>query len=167
MVTKRKTKTTAKKKATAKKTAVKKATKKRPVGRPRHFDDPKEMERLIDAYFDNCPDKHIMTLECGTEIAIDRPTITGLALYLGFCDRHSMYAYEENEKFSHTIKKARSRMALHYEKHLLSKHTSGAIFALKNFGWSDRQEIVAEVTTNEVISDEALAEKLKNLGYKK
>ena len=51
-----------------------------------------------------------------------------------------MYDYEENPEFSNTIKKARTFMEREYEK-LLHTNPTWAIFALKNFWWTDRQEV--------------------------
>jgi hypothetical protein len=74
-------------------------------------------------------------------------TICGLVLHLGFCDRASFYNYEKYGEFSYTIKKARVRIEEYYEKKMLElRNPAGAIFALKNFGWVDRQEI--EQTTH-------------------
>lgn len=68
-------------------------------------------------------------------------TITGLAYYLGFASRQSFYDYENDERYSYTIKRARLFMESVYEGQLLKGNVAGAIFALKNFGWSDKQEI--------------------------
>lgn len=75
------------------------------------------------------------------EIQVAVPTITGLCLYLGFESRQSFYDYEKRETFSYTIKKARLLIETEYEEMLQAGNTAGAIFALKNFGWTDRQEI--------------------------
>ena len=85
------------------------------------------------------------------------PTITGLALFLGFESRQSVYDYEKNGLFSYTIKEARLRVENGYEKALLSRNSTGAIFALKNFGWSDKQEVTnTNVNMNvEVTKEEA------------
>lgn len=69
------------------------------------------------------------------------PSITGLALYLGFESRQSIYDYEKKGEFSYTMKRSRLQVEAAYEQALLSKYSTGAIFALKNFGWSDKQEI--------------------------
>lgn len=69
------------------------------------------------------------------------PTITGLAYYLGFNSRQSFYDYEKDGDFSYTIKRARLRIENEYEKALHHQSPTGAIFALKNFGWTDKQEI--------------------------
>ena len=74
-------------------------------------------------------------------VEIPVPTITGLALYCGFSDRVSFYDYEKREEFSYTIKKARATMEQHYEELIQGSTPTGAIFALKNFGWIDTQKI--------------------------
>ena len=73
------------------------------AGQPAKYKSAEELEDKIKEYFDS--------LEKETDI-----TITGLVLYLGFCDRSSFYDYEKREEFSYTIKKARSRIENSYEK---------------------------------------------------
>lgn len=68
-------------------------------------------------------------------------TITGLALYLGFESRQSIYDYEKNGRFSYTVKRARLRIEQEYEKKLHGANPTGPIFALKNFGWRDQQQM--------------------------
>jgi hypothetical protein len=103
-------------------------------GRPRVFESPEEMVDFIDSYFKTKHEK------------LENPTVSGLALYLGFESRQSFYDYEKDPVFSYTIKKARLRMEEWYESNLLTRNATGAIFALKNFGWTDKQEI--DHTTN-------------------
>jgi hypothetical protein len=70
------------------------------------------------------------------------PTVSGLALYLGFADRQSLYDYKKQEAHSCTIKKAITRMEQFAEEQLFAGKTpTGAIFWLKNHRWSDKQEI--------------------------
>jgi hypothetical protein len=79
-------------------------------------------------------------------------SMTGLALYLGFADRQSLHDYEKREPFSFTIKQARTRVEKFYEEQLtVSRNPSGSIFALKNFGWSDRQEVEHSGTIDNII----------------
>lgn len=66
-----------------------------------------------------------------------RPTICGLVLYCGFCDRNSFYDLEKQEEFSGTVKKARLAIQAVYERNLHRNNAAGSIFALKNFGWRD------------------------------
>lgn len=101
-------------------------------GRPRIIETPEEMEERVEAYFDFVKAKK------------EPPTITGLALFLGFASRQSFYDYEtKKEGFAYTIKRARSRIEECYEKALHSRNPIGAIFALKNFGWTDKTEVTA------------------------
>ena len=80
--------------------------------------------KAIDLYFENNHEK---------------PTLSGLAYELGFASRQSMYDYEKNKKHSYTIKRARLKIESHYEQRLNTQYSTGAIFALKNFGWRDTQ----------------------------
>lgn len=125
-------------------------------GRPRKFSDVEKMQQKIDEYFNNCPDFVIITgfdKNNGEFVEYKKytPTMTGLALYLGFVSRQSMLDYEEKPDFSCTIKKARLRIEHEYEKQLYMDKCTGAIFALKNFGWKDKveNEITATESTKE------------------
>lgn len=69
------------------------------------------------------------------------PTWSGLALHLGFASRQSLWEYGKRDGFALPVKKALSRIESYYESNLLSRNAPGAIFALKNLNWSDRQEI--------------------------
>jgi len=113
-----------------------------PVGRPPKYNTPEELQTKIDEYFDNgCTVEDVHLKNSDTVLQVKRPTISGLVLYAGFCDRQSFYAYEKKEAFSYTIKRARDRIAQHYEELLQKGLGAGAIFALKNFGWIDKVDI--------------------------
>lgn len=100
-----------------------------------------ELQCKIDQYFNDGFRKRHIVLKDGTEIDVPCITISDLVIYLGFSDRHSFYAYEQKEEFSHTIKRARAFIEREYEECLKGQSPAGAIFALKNFGWTDRQEL--------------------------
>jgi hypothetical protein len=95
------------------------------AGRPRKYKTANQLQKAVDEYWDNL---------------VGPPTVTGLALALGFADRRSFYDYEQNGEFSYTIKRARTQVENFAEQRLYSSQPAGAIFALKNFGWSDKQE---------------------------
>lgn len=97
-------------------------------GRPPHFENAEELKKEVDNYFESID-------------GIEHPTVTGLALFLGFESRQSVYDYEKNGEFSYIIKRARLMVENGYEKDLRSEKPTGAIFALKNMGWTDKQEI--------------------------
>lgn len=99
------------------------------MARPRAIETPEEFDRLVDDYVAQCA-------------ADEEPlTITGLSLALGFADKSTLYDYGEYEGFSHSVKRARAIVENAYEKRLSGNAATGAIFALKNFGWRDRQEL--------------------------
>lgn len=108
------------------------------------YGTPEEMQRKIEQYIKNCPDTRTMFFKLKDEV-IERempcPTITGLAVHLGFESRQSFYDYEDKPKFTYTIKKARAFIEREYEQLLQMGNASGAIFALKNFGWTDKSDI--------------------------
>lgn len=68
-------------------------------------------------------------------------TISGLCLHCGFSSRQSFYDYEKKADFSYTIKRARLSIETIYESRLHGNSPTGAIFALKNFGWIDKSEV--------------------------
>lgn len=112
-------------------------------GRPPVFQTLEELETKIEEYF-NDPDHDYR--EIGETIWQKKPiTITGLALYLGFVSRQSLYDYEKIEEYSCAIKKARLRVEQEYEAKLSRNNPTGSIFALKNMGWKDTSEIKHQV----------------------
>ena len=72
-------------------------------------------------------------------------TVTGLALYLGYTSRQALLDNEKRDdqpqELVDAIKRAKLRVQLAYEERLHGNNPTGAIFALKNFGWKDRQDI--------------------------
>lgn len=139
------------KKKASKKPANKPEGEKNPVGRPPTYKTPEELQAKIDEYFKKCPDTQDVWKD-GEKVEVPVITISGLVLFLGFCDRASFYDYEKKKEFSHTIKRARTFIELEYEKALRTGHVTGAIFALKNFGWKDRTEIDSNVNFNKMPS---------------
>lgn len=97
-----------------------------PVGRPPLYDNPEEFERKCEEYFLDTTQQH---------------TWTGLAIHLGFESRQSLEDYKQKPEFAYSIKKSLLRIENTYEKAIFSKNPAGPIFALKNFGWRDKQEI--------------------------
>ena len=108
------------------------------IGRPPLYSTSEKLQTKIDEYFKTgCTVDEVWIKGSETPLQVKRPTISGLVLYAGFCDRTSFYDYEKHEEFSYTIKKARAKIAQHYEELLQKGLGAGAIFALKNFGWVD------------------------------
>jgi DNA-packaging protein gp3 len=97
-------------------------------GRPIKYETPELMEQAIGLYLQTC------------EAEKRKPTITRLALALGFESRQSFYDYEQKEEFSYIIKRARLEVEAGYEDGLRESNCTGSIFALKNMGWKDKTE---------------------------
>ena len=116
-------------------------------GRPPIFNTPEEMQEKIYNYFQSEASKKVIVTKDWSRLQVPHPTITWLALYIGFADRSSFYNYEEKEEFSYTIKRARSFIENEYEK-MLASNPTWAIFALKNFWWKDTQTFEGEMTNN-------------------
>jgi len=128
-------------------------------GRPPKFKTVEEMQAKIEEY---------LTVKCKDEIITDEttkqpvydlkghlvikynpPTISGLALFLGFQDRSSIYDYiKKDSEFSYTIKRAIALIEDYAEKQLFIGNSTGAIFWLKNRGWVDKTEVDNNITGN-------------------
>lgn len=108
------------------------------VGRPLKFKSVEELEKKINAYFEDKKNKPY--------------TITDLAVWLD-CDRQTLLNYQEKEEFFGTIKKAKTRIEASIEKGALSGlyNPTFSIFNMKNnFGWKDKQEIKSEIKTPKI-----------------
>lgn len=104
-------------------------------GRPLIFKSPEELETKIQAYFDMCEEKN-------------KPlTYAGLAFGLGI-DRQTLYNYAERDKFFDSIKKARDRVTAYIEEWAMEKGNAGTIFLMKNYGYTDRQEVDTTIKGN-------------------
>jgi len=98
-------------------------------GRPRKIGSPEEFDRLVDEYMADRTER-------------EKPiTLTGALLHLGLYARKSLDDYEGYEGFSLPVKRLRALVGQSYEERLHGNSPTGAIFALKNMGWSDKQEL--------------------------
>lgn len=94
---------------------------------PAYYTNKEELQKEIDRYFENTPNDEI--------------AITGLALFLWFTSRQALINYQDKDEYFDTIKKAKLRVELAYEKRLITRGNGWDVFALKNFDWTDKQEI--------------------------
>ena len=83
---------------------------------------------------------------------------------IGFASRQSLYDYGKREGVSYPVKRARLLVEAEYERRLSGNNVAGAIFALKNHGWSDKHELrhsgdeggpVEMVVTRRIVDDGA------------
>lgn len=114
------------------------------VGAPPFYKTAEELQEKIAEFINNPPTRYVN--RDGEKVEVPVLTISGLCYFLGFADRRSFYDYELKPEFTHTIKRARLFIECEYEKLLHSNNVTGAIFALKNFGWRDSSNV--DVTTN-------------------
>jgi hypothetical protein len=101
-------------------------------GRPLKFDSPQELEAKAQEYFASFNEGGV---NHGRPI-----TITGLALALD-TSRETLCNYENRDEFFDTIKRIKLRVEMFAEERLFASSATGAIFALKNFGWKDSQDV--------------------------
>lgn len=127
------------------------------VGRPRKYDDPKEMAEDISSYFSKCERD-------------EKPkTVAGLASALDMT-RKTLNEYQKLDEFCNTIEKAKQVIESDInEKGLQGEYVASmAKFNLKNnFNWEDKQRKELSGPDGEPIKtesqkDDKLAEKLEN-----
>ncbi len=94
------------------------------TGQPPAFKSPAEMEAKCFDYFKYCIEEE------------EKPTITGLTLYVGFCSRSSWDDYKKKKEYSYIVKRSNLTVQNSYEK----SGSTFDIFALKNMGWKDKSE---------------------------
>lgn len=123
------------------------------TGRPLTYATPEDMQNAIDAYFDDCKGKlaHdsegqpiVTKLGYLYEIPPKPPTVTGLALALGFNSRTSLLNYQDKKEFMNTVTRAKAKVEEYAESRLFDKDgANGAKFSLANNfrNWSEKQEI--------------------------
>lgn len=122
------------------------------AGRPPKFNTTEEMQRVIDLYFLACKvhqtgDTDLLKALSDEDLAlvdgIDDiyPTVTGLGLALDM-SRKTLVQYENSDKFSNTVKRAKQRVENAIEQRLFYNNATGSIFNLKNnFDWKDQQDV--------------------------
>jgi hypothetical protein len=96
------------------------------TGRPPLWESPDEIENIINEYFENTSEDEI--------------TLSGLCIALK-TNKQTISNYQDKPEFKHILEMAKLKIENAYEKSLRKHGRSGDIFALKNFGWTDRQEI--------------------------
>lgn len=111
------------------------------------------MQEAIDAYFNHCEGRPL-TDESGEPVlnkngspvivGAHPPTVTGLALWLGFRTRQSLLNYQHrSDKFNDILTVAKSRCEEYAERRLFDRDgVNGAKFSLANNfkGWSEKPE---------------------------
>lgn len=108
-------------------------------GRPLAIPTPEEFEKRAQKYFAEC--KKNKAPKC----------ITGLAVACGTW-RTMLYEYMKRPAFTDPIKKALAECEQEAEIiALTARNPAGAIFVLKNYGWTDKSEVEHKGQANAVI----------------
>jgi hypothetical protein len=120
---------------------------------PPSFTDQHHLALRIDAYFNFIEGEYHLESKAGketkdqaapTQKIWDRDpepaTFAGLALFLGFNSIRAFDEYMANGDYAEVLKWAHLRIEALYEKKLHAQSAAGAIFALKNLSWNERNE---------------------------
>lgn len=128
-------------------------TTKKTVGRPPKYKSKEEIEEKINEYFEECKgevlkddDGNVVFNKFSQPVIVDShpPTVTGLALALGFASRQALLNYQGKKEFNDTITRAKTKVEQYAEERLFDKDGSnGAKFSLANNfeGWNAKQDI--------------------------
>ena len=119
-------------------------------GRPKKYTKAEEMQKKIDAYFEDCEEREAVY------------TVEGLAYWLDM-DRQSILNYSKEKEFFGTIKKAKAKI-LRQLQELAAKggyNATMAIFNLKNnYGFKDKTE--TENTHKHILSEDDMYSDIAN-----
>lgn len=142
-------------------------------GRPPKYKKSSEMQVKIDEYFKKC-EGVILKNEQGYPVTNKKglvylekprpPTITGLALALGFTSRQALLNYQFKKEFFDTVTRAKARVELYNEEALYTKEgCNGAKFNLSNNfdGWAEKSEVETKGANCGVILLPSVGEGLK------
>ena len=117
-------------------------------GQPPKWESPEKLQEDIDKYYEHC-------------LTNDRPlTIAGLGAYLGV-SRQTIYNYSYNDEFFDIIKKARDKIMASLEETAIIKGNAGTIFVMKQYGYTDRQEVALDSTKEAVDAIKELGQALE------
>ena len=144
---------------------------KKTVGRPPKYKTKEEIEEKIEAYFKKCEGEILkddngepVLNKWGKPVVINcrPPTVTGLALALGFTTRTSLLNYQGKKEFMDTITRAKTMIEAYTEERLFDRDgTSGAQFSLRNnfSGWNEETKTALD---EEETEDDGFLEALKS-----
>ena len=94
-------------------------------GKPLKFPTPATLAKEMNKYFKDTPKEEW--------------TVTGLCLAMG-TTRETLDDYQVRDTYKGIVKQAKLMVENSYELSLRKNGRAGDKFALKNFGWSDKQE---------------------------
>ena len=116
-----------------------------PDGKLDWLETPLKFRNQIERYFDYGANTYLSKVG-GIEVELPLYTWSGLALYLGFSSRDALTKFGRKKEYKELVEKA--NVVERAEEKLHSSNPTGAIFALKNFGWTDATEKNVNVNVN-------------------
>lgn len=124
------------------------------IGRPPFYDSVDRLYEKCKQYFDTCkPEPLTFEGEDGERLPLldkagkpvmqeHRPTTAGLALFLGYANRKSLYDLrDKSDDFGFVINAALTRIENEHEANLFNTSYGGSWKWLTNHGWSDKQTV--------------------------
>lgn len=139
-------------------------------GRPPMYKSADEMQKVIDKYFKDCEGKPLLDDE--GKVMLDKydkpiivgqkpPTVTGLALALGFTSRLALLNYQDKDEFFNTVTRAKARCEEYAESRLFDKDgANGAKFSLANNfrDWAEKTDTTIRNPDGESFKIESIAD---------
>jgi len=107
-------------------------------GRPKRWNSREALNKDIASYWEYCNENN------------KPPTIAGLAYYLN-CDRQTIYNYAKDDEFFDIIKRARNYIMMCLEEEAIINGKAGTIFVMKQYGYTDKQELDTTVKGDQFI----------------
>lgn len=139
------------------------------MGRPPKWTDVDALQAAIDKYFEDCKghpcvdeNGDIVYGKDGLPVIVDAepPTVTGLALALGFSTRLGLLNYQGKAAFMNTVSRAKARVEKYAERRLYDRDGArGAEFSLKyNFKWAQEEQDAKNAAAQGVVILPAIIE---------
>jgi hypothetical protein len=128
---------------------------KKTAGKKAKYGTPQEMQKKIDEYFSKYENREPLTDSKG-KVLQDKdgnivykggmPTSSGLALYLGFTSRCSLFDYAQKPTFADVIRLAKLRLEAFWEPLLATKNYQGAKYFCSNMndGWQEPEALAKQ-----------------------
>lgn len=129
------------------------------------FKSVEALQALVDDYFKECEGHMLMDPATNFPVVhpktclpiivdVRPPTMSGLALHLGFSSREGLLRYAGKKEFLDVIVRAKSRIEQCFEERLFDKEgANGAKFALQNNfkGWQESAKVAAQEAANSAV----------------
>jgi hypothetical protein len=131
------------------------------MARPSFYANAAKMQEAVDAYFASCngtfikdDDGEYITDKAGNPFLFGGkpPTVTGLALALGFNSRQALLNYQGREAFNDTVTRAKAKIEEYAETRLFDRDgVQGAKFSLSNnfTGWAEKTDVNMNLSQSE------------------